>query len=78
MRISRSGVAASAAGLAIGLLLSAAALRVMRSVIFGVEVYDAVTLAGTVVTLGVLAILASVLPTLRIARIDPAATLRSE
>jgi predicted permease len=78
MRVSRSGVGASAAGLAIGLLLSAAALRVMRSVVFGVQIYDAVTLAGTVVTLGVLALLASVLPTLRIARIDPAAVLRSE
>ncbi|HJT16840.1 MAG TPA: ABC transporter permease [Thermoanaerobaculia bacterium] len=78
MRVSRSGVAASAAGLAIGLLLSAAALRVMRSVIFGIQIYDPATLAGTVVTLGVLAVLASVLPALRIARIDPASTLRSE
>jgi len=78
MRVSRSGVVASAAGLAIGLLLSAAALRVMRSVVFGVQIYDAVTIAGTVVILGVLAVLASVLPTLRIARIDPAAVLRSE
>ncbi|HEV8432048.1 MAG TPA: ABC transporter permease [Thermoanaerobaculia bacterium] len=78
MRVSRSGVAASAAGLAIGLLLSAAALRVMRSVVFGIPIYDAVTIAGTVVILGVLAVLASVVPTLRIARIDPAAVLRSE
>jgi len=53
-------------------------LRVMRSVVFGVQIYDAVTIAGTVVILGVLAVLASVLPTLRIARIDPAAVLRSE
>jgi ABC-type antimicrobial peptide transport system permease subunit len=78
LRVSRSGIGASAAGLAIGLLLSAAALRVMRSVVFGVQIYDAVTLAATVLTLGVLAVLASVLPTLRIARIDPATVLRSE
>ncbi len=78
MRIARSGVGAAAAGLVAGLILSAAALRVMRSVVFGVQIYDAVTIAGTVVVLGVLAVLASVLPTLRIARIDPAAVLRSE
>jgi predicted permease len=78
MRVSRSGVGASAAGLAIGLLLSAAALRVMRSVVFGVQIYDAVTLGSVIVTLGVLAVLASVLPTLRIARIDPSTVLRSE
>jgi predicted permease len=78
LRVSRSGIGASAAGLAIGLLLSAAALRVMRSVVFGVQIYDAVTLAGTVVILGALAVLASVLPTLRIAHIDPATVLRSE
>lgn len=43
------------AGLAVGLLLSAAALRVIRSVVFGVQVYDAVTLVGTVMMLGVVA-----------------------
>ena len=78
MHVSRSAVRPSLAGLALGLLLSAAALRVMRSVVFGVPVYDPVTLVATVVTLGVVAILASALPTLRIARIDPASTLRQE
>jgi ABC-type lipoprotein release transport system permease subunit len=47
-------------------------------VIYGVGVYDPVTLSVVPLLLLTIAGLASLLPALRITRIDPAATLRSE
>jgi len=76
--IGRSGVAASLCGVVLGLLLSAGALRVMRSVLYGVGVYDISTSLFVVMTLFAVTLLATLLPTLRIARIDPARTLREE
>jgi macrolide transport system ATP-binding/permease protein len=78
VQIGRSGAGASVLGLFLGLLLCAGALRVMRSVLYGVGVYDAATLATVVLTLVVVTCLATTLPTLRIAKIDPADTLREE
>jgi len=78
VEIARSGVAASLFGVVLGLVLSAGALRVMRSVLYGVGVYDITTNLLVVLTLLVITLLATLLPTLRIARIDPARTLREE
>ncbi len=78
VQIGRSGAGASVLGLFLGLVLCAGALRVMRSVLYGVGVYDAPTLASVVLTLLLVTILATTLPTLRIAKIDPANTLREE
>jgi predicted permease len=78
VQIGRSGAGASLLGLVLGLVLSAGALRVMRSVLYGVGVYDAPTLATVVVTLVLVTLLATALPILRIAKIDPATTLREE
>ena len=72
------GARASAAGLVTGLILCAGALRVMRSVLYGVGVYDAATLAAVVLVLVSVTLVATTVPTLRIARIDPATTLREE
>ena len=77
-QIGRSGAGASVAGLFLGLLLCAAALRVMRSVLYGIGVYDAPTLAAVVLVLLLVTLAATTLPTLRIARINPANTLREE
>ena len=55
-----------------------AAVRVLRSQIYGVRVYDAMTLVAAPVLLVTIAIAASFAPTLRITRIDPAKTLRVE
>jgi len=76
--IAGSGIRASILGMALGLALSAFALRVMRSVLYGVRVYDAATIAAVVFTLAVIALVAAAAPALRIARIDPARTLREE
>ncbi|KAA6459019.1 FtsX-like permease family protein [Acidobacteria bacterium AB60] len=72
------GLRASVAGLLAGLPVSAAALPVIRHVLYGVGVYDAPTIAGVAAMLLLVAIGATALPALRIARIDPASTLRDE
>ena len=77
-RVGGAGVKASCAGLIAGLLLCIAALRVMRSVLYGVGVYDLPTIATVVRALAVVTLLAAAVPVLRIARIDPATTLRDE
>jgi macrolide transport system ATP-binding/permease protein len=76
--VSSSGVGAAAAGLVLGLILCFLALRTMRSVLYGVGVYDAPSLLAVVGTLAAVALLAATIPALRIARIDPATTLREE
>jgi macrolide transport system ATP-binding/permease protein len=73
-----SGLRASGAGLVLGLALCGLALRVMRSVLYGVGVYDAPTMAAVLMILAVITVVATVAPTLRIVRIDPARTLREE
>lgn len=78
LQIGRSGANASLVGVVLGLALSAGALRVMTSVIYGVGVYDATTLLAVVLTLAAVILLATIIPTLRIASIDPAKTLREE
>ena len=76
--IGAPGLRATALGLFLGLAMAAATLRAMRSVLFGVDVYDAPTIVLAVVTLSVVTILAVTLPALRVATIDPAKTLREE
>jgi ABC-type antimicrobial peptide transport system permease subunit len=78
VQVGGPGVRASAIGLVAGLLLCAAAIRAMRAVLYGVGVYDAPTIAGAVAILAAVTLLATSVPTLRIARIDPAKTLRDE
>jgi predicted permease len=78
VQIGRSGVGGSVLGLILGLLLCAGVLRVMRSVVYGVGVYDVPTILGVVLVLASVTVVATTVPTLRIARIDPAKTLRDE
>lgn len=78
IHIGGSGAGASALGLVLGLILCAAALRAMRSVLYGVGVYDAPTILIVVLTLSAATLLATTVPALRVARIDPAKTLREE
>jgi predicted permease len=74
----RSGLMPAVIGLATGLALTLVVLRVMRSALFGVSSYDPLTLIATGALLMVLAALASLLPALRITRIQPAEVLRAE
>jgi hypothetical protein len=54
------------------------ALRVMNSVIYGIDVYDTPILLTVVITLTLVTVIAVTVPTLRIASIDPANTSRDE
>jgi len=78
LEVGRTAFGASLLGVVLGLAVSAGALRVMRSVLYGVGVYDASTLATVALTLVFVALVATILPTLKIAKIDPAQTLREE
>ncbi|HKW89070.1 MAG TPA: ADOP family duplicated permease [Candidatus Acidoferrales bacterium] len=78
VQIGRSGASAAVIGVVLGLVLCAGTLRVIQSWLYGVGVYDAPTLAGVVAVLLLVTLTATALPTLKIARIDPAATLREE
>jgi predicted permease len=78
VHVGSPGVRAAVIGLIAGLILCMGALRTMRSVLYGVGVYDATTIVGVVLTLVAVTLLATTVPTLRIARIEPAKTLRDE
>jgi ABC-type lipoprotein release transport system permease subunit len=58
--------------------LSSAAVKVVRSQLFGVALYDPLTLCAVSAFLAFVALFAAVLPTFRIAKIDPAETLRAQ
>ena len=78
IHVSGSGVRASSIGLLLGLLLCAGTLRAMRSVLYGVGIYDAPSILAAVATLSIVTLSAATIPALRIAGIDPASTLRDE
>jgi hypothetical protein len=77
-QIGSAGLVSAGVGLAAGLGLCFLALRVLRSEIYGIHVYDPLTLLGTPLLLAVIAMVATLIPAARIARIDPSQTLRSE
>lgn len=78
LHVGRLGITASVAGVVLGLLMCAAALRAMRSVIWGVGVFDLRTLVSATAMIFAVALLATVIPARRVARIDPAVTLRED
>jgi hypothetical protein len=78
VHIGAPGLRASLLGLLLGLVLCAGTLQGMRSVLYGVGVYDAPTILAVILTLVLVILVASIAPTLRIARIDPAKTLRDQ
>ena len=78
LKIAGPGLAAAGFGLILGLVLCVGALRAMHSVLYGVGVYDFPTILAVVLTLASVSLVAAAAPSLRIARIDPAATLREE
>lgn len=59
-----------------GIVLCAAASRILSVILFGVSPHDAVAFAGVPVVLGVIALLASWLPARRALAVDPVVALR--
>lgn len=78
VEIGKSGILAAIWGVVAGLGLTVVAVRFIRSELYGVRPYDAVTFAATLTLLLIAVTLASLAPTRRIANIDPASTLRAE
>jgi predicted permease len=78
MEVGTSGIAAVLLGLAGGLVLSAVSVRLIKSELYGVKIYDPLTFTAVLLLLIIAPTAATFLPTRRIARIDPASTLRAE
>jgi predicted permease len=74
----RQGLSATGAGLAIGLLLAIGAARAMRSLLFGIEPIDVPSFAAGAAILGVVALVACLVPARRAAASDPLEALRHE
>jgi putative ABC transport system permease protein len=64
-------------GALIGLALSAALSRSLATFLFGVQPLDPVTYAAVATVLGLTAVLATLAPALRAARVDPVVTFRN-
>ncbi len=78
LHIARAGIIATGAGMFVGMVLALFAMRILQSQLYGVHLYDPLTLTAVPLLLGVIAVAASFLPALRVAQIDPAETLRAE
>jgi len=74
----RYGLALAILGAAVGLALLNVAARSMRSFLYGVAPWDPIAVAGSTLTLLVIAAVASWVPARRAARVDPAEALRAE
>jgi len=72
------GLTLVGAGVATGLIVAAAATRLLASFLYGVSPLDATTFAAIPLVLAVVAVLASYLPARRAARVDPIIALRYE
>jgi ABC-type antimicrobial peptide transport system permease subunit len=66
------------AGLVVGLVIAWLGGPLIASVLYGVEPTDVVATLGSIGTLAIVALLASLLPALRASRIDPAGSLRAD
>ena len=72
------GLMLTGVGLAVGLAAAAGLMRLMSSLLFGVNPFDPVTYIAVVTGLGLVALLATWLPARSATRIDPMLALRSE
>ena len=71
------GAALVGGGAVVGIVVALGASRVVASLLYGVETFDAVTYAVVVTLVVVIGLTATFLPALRIGRIDPSAALRT-
>jgi predicted permease len=74
----REALILAAIGVAVGMPVALALTRLARSIFFGIEPHDPVTVLGSIIVLLAVAILAAYLPARRAAKIDPMEALRYE
>jgi putative ABC transport system permease protein len=74
--IVRQGMTLAAIGMAVGVAGAFALARLLKTFMFGVDATDPVTFAAAAVLLLMFSMLASLLPALRLTRLDPVVTLR--
>jgi predicted permease len=74
----RQGMSLALTGVGVGIAGALALTRLMQSLLFGVKATDAFTFAAIPVLLTLIALLTSLIPAGRAARIDPMVSLRSE
>jgi predicted permease len=72
------GLSLAAIGLVLGLIGAAALMRLLSSLLFGVNPFDPLTYAAVTAGLGLVALLATWLPARQATRIDPMLALRAE
>ena len=76
--ILRHGLVLAGTGIGVGLAGAFLVTRLMESLLFGVAAVDVVTFAFVAGLLGLVALIATTVPALRAARVDPMVALRSE
>ena len=74
----RGSLGMTIAGVVIGLPLALAATKVLQSMLFGVQPRDPATFAGALVGIAAVSLVASLIPALRAASVDPMVALREE
>ena len=74
----RQGLTLATIGVAIGLAAALALSRLISSLLYGITPYDPATLASVTLGLLVVSAVASWLPAMRAARIDPIEALRAD
>jgi putative ABC transport system permease protein len=74
----REGMGLAAAGVGIGVLCSLAATRLLRAFLYEVTPFDPLTFAAVIAMLGIVALLASLVPAHRAATVEPLTALRHE
>lgn len=72
------GLSLAAIGLAVGLIAAAALMRLLSSMLFGVNAFDPLTYIAVAAGLGLVTLIATWLPARQATRIDPMLALRSE
>ncbi|MEO7134168.1 MAG: ABC transporter permease [Vicinamibacterales bacterium] len=72
------GLSLTAIGLVLGLVAAAALMRLLSSLLFGVNPFDPVTYIAVAASLGLVALIATWLPARQATRIDPMLALRAE
>jgi predicted permease len=74
----RQGLAPAISGIVLGLLAAVMLTRLLRTMLFEVEVLDASVFAGVALVLAVVSIAAAIVPARRAVRVDPVVALRCD